>query len=78
MAGKDAFNVEGVVIEVRSNGTYEVELSNGHRLTAFVVGRDQRSLPRRKPGERVKLQLTPFDLTKGRILSEVGRTTGGG
>jgi translation initiation factor IF-1 len=47
-----------------------VELANGHRLTAFVAGREKRNFTGLKPGEQVKLQLTPYDLSVGRILVE--------
>ena len=67
MAGKDAFTVEGVVIEARPNHTYCVELANGHRLLAFVAGRAKRSAGL-MPGVRVTMQLSPFDLSMGRIL----------
>jgi translation initiation factor IF-1 len=70
MAGKDAFIVEGLVIAARSNHTYEVELANGHRLLAFVAGRAKARLAAFAPGETVKLQLTPYDLSVGRILTE--------
>ena len=64
----DAFRVEGVLIETLPNGTYRVELANGHRLLGFVTGRARRSDARLRPGEKVKLSLTPYDLSSGRIL----------
>jgi translation initiation factor IF-1 len=70
MAGKDAFIVEGVVIEARLNRTFCVELANGHRLLAFVAGRAKQRFAGLAPGEKVKLQLTPYDLSVGRILVE--------
>ncbi len=68
MAGTDAFQVEGVVIEARPNQTYQVELANGHRLLAFVAGRAKKTFAGLAAGDKVKLQLTPYDLTTGRIL----------
>ena len=68
MSGNEAFQVEGQVMAVLANGTYRVELANGHRLTAFVAGRARRNFAGMKPGDRVKLQLTPYDLSVGRIL----------
>jgi translation initiation factor IF-1 len=68
MAGTDAFQVEGVVIEARPNLTYRVELANGHRLLAFVAGRAKQTFAGLAIGDKVKLQLTPYDLTTGRIL----------
>ena len=70
MAGEQAFRVEARVIEALPNGTYHAELSNGHRLTAFVAGREKKNFAGLKAGDRVKLQLTPYDLSVGRILVE--------
>ena len=66
----DAFQVEGRVIEALPNGTYCAELENGHRLTAFVPGRAKKDFAGLKAGDKVKLQLTPYDLSVGRILVE--------
>ena len=68
MHGTDAFRVEGVVIEALANRTYRVELANGHRLLAFVAGRAKWTFAGLATGDKVKLQLTPYDLTTGRIL----------
>ena len=70
MAGEEVFRVEGRVMEVMPNGTFRAELKNGHRLTAFVAGRTKKNFAGLKPGDKVKLQLTPYDLTVGRILVE--------
>jgi len=48
-----------------------VELANGHRLTAFAAGRAKRNFAGLKPGDKVKLQLAPYDLSSWRILAEV-------
>ena len=56
------------MIETRPNGTCRVELANGHRLLAFVAGRAKQTFTGLAVGEKVKLQLTPYDLTTGRIL----------
>jgi translation initiation factor IF-1 len=68
--GEDAFRVIARVIEALPNGTFRAELSNGHRLTAFVTGRDEKNFAGAKAGDTVKLQLTPYDLSVGRILVE--------
>lgn len=75
MHGTDAFQVEGVVIEARPNRTWRVELANGHRLLAFVAGRAKRSFAGLAVGDKVRLQMTPYDLTTGRIMvgAAVGR-----
>lgn len=70
MPGEQAFQVEGRVIEALPNGTYHAELRNGHRLTAFVAGRQKKNFAGLKAGDKVKLQLTPYDLSVGRILVE--------
>ena len=68
MAGTDAFQVEGVVMEALPNRTYRVALANGHRLLAFVGGRAKQAFAGAAPGDKVKLQLTPYDLSTGRIV----------
>ena len=70
MPGNEAFQVEGRVMEALANGTYRVELANGHQLTAFVAGRTKRNFAGLKPGDKVRLQLAPYDLSVGRILVE--------
>ncbi len=70
MPGNEAFQVEGRVTAAPANGTYRVELSNGHRLTAFVAGPAKRNFAGLKCGDKVKLQLTPYDLSVGRVLTE--------
>ena len=70
MRGEDAFRVESRVIEVMPNGTFRVELANGHRLLAFATTRTKENFSGVKPGDKVKLQLTPFDLSTGRLLVE--------
>lgn len=68
MPGADPFQVEGIVREALANGTYRVELANGHRLLGFVAGRVRQTHAAFAPGETVKLNLTPYDLSSGRIL----------
>ena len=70
MARESAFKVEGLIVEVLSEKTYRVELANGHQLLGFIAGRAKPGVPRFKPGEKVQLQLSPFDLSEGRILIE--------
>ncbi|HUZ07431.1 MAG TPA: translation initiation factor IF-1 [Candidatus Paceibacterota bacterium] len=69
MAGDEAFKVDGRVTEVLANGTYRAELKNGHRLTAFVAGKAKKNFAGLKTGDKVKLQLTPYDLSVGRIMA---------
>ena len=70
MAGESAFKVEGVVIETLSDRTFRVELSNGHKVLAFIAGRTKQKFAGLRPGEKVKLQMSPYDLSEGRILEK--------
>jgi translation initiation factor IF-1 len=70
MAGEGAFKVEGLVVEALPNRTYRVELSNGHKVRAFVAGKAKQSLARFAPGDRVEMQMSPYDLSEGRIVVE--------
>ena len=67
--GEDPFRVEARVREALPNGTFFAELANGHRLTAFVTGKVKKDFAGLKIGDKVKLQLTPYDLSVGRILA---------
>ena len=69
MPGCDPFKVEGCVTEVLPNGTYRAELKNGHRLRAFVAGKTKKQFVGLKAGDKVTLQLTPYDLSTGRIIA---------
>ncbi len=69
MAGTDPFKVEGVIIEVLPNRTYRVELPNGHRLLGYVPGKRRMTFSG-ELGAKVRLQLSPYDLSEGRILVE--------
>jgi len=57
------------VTEVLPNGTYRAELKNGHRLTAFVAGKAKKQFAGLKAGDIVTMQLTPFDLSTGRVIA---------
>ena len=70
MPRADAFEVEGLVVDVLPNETYRVELVNGHRLRAFVAGRARLSLGRFALGQKVMLEVSPYDLSEGRIIVE--------
>ena len=69
MAGENAFQVEGVIVEALPNTTYRVELSNGHQVFGYVAGKADRNAARLAPGDKVKLQLSPFDLSEGRLMA---------
>ena len=70
MAREGAIEVEGVVVEVLPNRMYRVELANGHRLLAFVAGKARLSFARLAPGDKVRLEMSPYDLSEGRIIVE--------
>ena len=71
MPGQDAIRLEGTVIEVLKEALlFRVELANGHRLLGHVSKRRQREAAALKNGDKVNLEMSPFDFSKGRILLE--------
>jgi translation initiation factor IF-1 len=69
---KDVIRVEGKVIEALPNAVFRVELDNGHRVLAHVSGRMRMNFIRILPGDQVTVELSPYDLAKGRIVYRVG------
>ena len=67
MDKEKAIEVEGTVIEPLPNAMFRVELKNGHVLLAHISGKMRMNFIRILPGDRVKLELSPYDLTRGRI-----------
>jgi translation initiation factor IF-1 len=67
MAKEDAIEMEGMVIETLPNTMFRVQLDNGHVVTAHISGKMRKHYIRILTGDRVTVQLTPYDLTKGRI-----------
>lgn len=67
MSKQDAIEVEGKVLEALPNAMFKVELENGHVVLAHVSGKIRMNFIRILPGDRVTLELTPYDLTRGRI-----------
>ena len=67
MAKDDAIEVEGTVIETLPNAMFRVELSNGHKVLAHVSGKIRMNYIKILPGDRVTVELSPYDLTRGRI-----------
>ena len=70
MARADAIEVEGAVVEVISNRLYRVELANGHKVLAHLKGRERAKTESYALGARVKLEMSPFDLSTGGIVRE--------
>jgi translation initiation factor IF-1 len=68
MPREDAFRVEGVVLETLSDRTCRVELSNGHTLLGFLTRRKREELGAPQDGQHLILQVSPFDLSSGRIV----------
>ncbi len=67
MAKTDVIEVEGTVVEALPNAMFQVELPNGHRIMAHISGKMRMHFIRIYPGDRVTLELSPYDLTRGRI-----------
>lgn len=68
MAKEDAIEVEGTVLESLPNAMFKVELENGHKVLAHVSGKMRMNFIKILPGDKVKMELSPYDLTRGRII----------
>ena len=68
MAKEQAITVEGRVLEPLPNAMFQVELENGHKVLAHVSGKMRMHFIKILPGDRVTLELSPYDLTRGRII----------
>ena len=71
MAKEDLIQVEGKVLETLPNAMFRVELENGHKVLAHVSGKMRMHFIRILPGDRVTVELSPYDLTRGRITFRV-------
>ena len=67
MAKEDVIEVEGIVVESLPNTTFKVELENGHQILAHISGKLRMNYIKILPGDKVKVELSPYDLTRGRI-----------
>jgi translation initiation factor IF-1 len=67
MAKEDQIEMEGTIIETLPNTMFRVELDNGHVITAHISGKMRKNYIRILTGDRVTIEMTPYDLTKGRI-----------
>lgn len=67
MSKQDVIEVEGKVLEALPNAMFQVELENGHIVLAHVSGKIRMNFIRILPGDKVTIELTPYDLTRGRI-----------
>ena len=68
MAKEDVLEVEGTVLEALPNAMFQVELENGHKVLAHISGKLRQNFIRILPGDKVTLELSPYDLSKGRII----------
>jgi translation initiation factor IF-1 len=68
MAKEDIIEVEGIVTEALPNTMFNVELENGHKLLAHISGKLRMNYIKILPGDKVRLELSPYDLTRGRIV----------
>ena len=67
MAKQTAIEQDGTIVEALSNAMFRVELENGHEITAHISGKMRMHSIKFLPGDRVKVEMSPYDLTKGRI-----------
>ncbi len=67
MSKEDVIEVEGKVIEALPNAMFQVELENGHKVLAHISGKLRMNFIKILPGDKVTLELSPYDLTRGRI-----------
>ncbi|MCK9263830.1 MAG: translation initiation factor IF-1 [Desulfomonilia bacterium] len=65
---KDVIETEGVVIEPLPNAMFKVQLENGHQILAHISGKMRMHYIRILPGDKVQVEISPYDLTKGRIV----------
>lgn len=67
MAKEDVLELEGTVVEALPNAMFQVELENGHKILAHISGKLRMNFIRILPGDKVTVELSPYDLTQGRI-----------
>ncbi|HJJ15099.1 MAG TPA: translation initiation factor IF-1 [Clostridiaceae bacterium] len=67
MAKEDVIEVEGTVVEALPNTNFKVELENGYQILAHISGKLRMNYIKILPGDKVKVELSPYDLTRGRI-----------
>ena len=67
MAKEDVIEIEGTVVDALPNAQFKVELPNGHQILAHISGKLRMNYIRILPGDKVTVEMSPYDLTKGRI-----------
>jgi translation initiation factor IF-1 len=73
MAKDDAIEVQGTITETLPNAMFRVELDNGHKVLAHISGKMRMHYIKILPGDRVTVELSPYDLTRGRITYRIGK-----
>jgi len=68
LAKEDVIEVEGIVLEALPNAMFRVEIQNGHKLLAHISGKLRMNFIRVLPGDKVTVVMSPYDLTRGRII----------
>ena len=68
MSKNDVIEAEGVILEALPSGNFKVKLSNGYVITAYISGKLRMNYIKIIPGDGVKIEMSPYDLTKGRIV----------
>lgn len=68
MAKETSIKVDGTIVETLPNATFTVQLENGHEILAHISGKMRMHFIKILPGDRVKIELSPYDLSKGRIV----------
>lgn len=68
MSKEDMMELDGVVTEALPNAVFLVDIGNGHLITAYISGKMRMNFIRILPGDRVMLEISPYDLTRGRII----------
>lgn len=71
MAKQDVIEFEGIIKESLPNAMFRVELDNGHKVLAHISGKIRKNFIKILPGDRVRVELTPYDLTRGRITYRI-------
>ncbi|MBQ2983704.1 MAG: translation initiation factor IF-1 [Candidatus Gastranaerophilales bacterium] len=64
---KDVIELEGTILESLPNAMFQVQLENGHEILAHISGKIRKNFIRILPGDKVKVEMTPYDLSRGRI-----------
>jgi translation initiation factor IF-1 len=77
VAKEELLEFEGAVVDVLPDGRFRVQLDNGHEIVAYTAGRMKRNRIKTIVGDRVNVEMTPYDLTKGRVIFRHKLESGG-